>query len=93
MRSVMWEGPKAMMKPVVVALAEIYVPTKLRATLDPAKVQALAESIIERGQETPIQLRRDKDRYVLVTGLHRLEAVRALGERTIQALIVRARRL
>ncbi|MEX1206371.1 MAG: ParB N-terminal domain-containing protein [Dongiaceae bacterium] len=82
-----------MMKPVVVALAEIYVPTKLRATLDPAKVQALAESIIERGQETPIQLRRDKDRYVLVTGLHRLEAVRALGERTIQALIVRARRL
>ena len=81
------------MKPVVVALAEIYVPTKLRGTLDAAKVQALAESIIERGQETPIQLRRDKDRYVLVTGLHRLEAVRALGERTIEALIVRARRL
>ena len=82
-----------MMKSVAVALSEIYVPTKLRATLDPAKVQALAESIIERGQETPIQLRRDKDRYVLVTGLHRLEAVRALGERTIEALIVRARRL
>ena len=82
-----------MMKSVAVALAEIYVPTKLRATLDPAKVQTLAESIIEHGQETPIQLRRDKDRYVLVTGLHRLEAVRALGEPTIEALIVRARRL
>lgn len=80
-----------MMKPVAVKLAEIYVPQKLRKYLDPAKVDALAESIIENGLQSPIQVRRDKDRFVLVTGLHRLEAVRMLGEATIDALIVAAR--
>ena len=81
-----------LMKSVPVALDEIYVPVKLRAGLDPAKVAALAESILEQGQQSPIQVRRDKERYVLVTGLHRLEAVRSLGEKTIPALIVAARR-
>lgn len=80
-----------MFKPVAVRLAEIYVPVKLRATLDPGKVQTIAESIIEHGLRTPIQVRRDKDRLVLVTGLHRLEALKALGEETAQALIVSAR--
>ena len=79
------------MKPVAVRLEEIYVPDRLRATLDPQKVEAIAGSIIENGLQTPIQVRRDRDRYVLVTGLHRLEAVRALGEKTIEVLIVRAR--
>jgi ParB-like chromosome segregation protein Spo0J len=81
-----------MMKSVPVKLDEIYVPAKLRKALDPKKVEALAESIIQDGQQSPIQVRRDEDRYVLVTGLHRLEALRALGEATIDALIVRARR-
>lgn len=80
-----------MMKPVPVKLEEIYVPSKLRKELDAAKVEALAEDIMENGLQTPIQVRRDKDRYVLVTGLHRLEAARILGEETISALIVAAR--
>jgi ParB-like chromosome segregation protein Spo0J len=79
------------MKSVPVKLDEIYVPVKLRAPFDPQKVEAIANSIIENGLQTPIQVRLDKDRYVLVTGLHRLEAVRLLGEATIQAFIVRAR--
>lgn len=79
------------MKSVPVQIDEIYVPIKLRKELDAAKVDALAESIIDNGLQTPIQVRRDKDRYVLVTGLHRLEAVRTLGEATIDALIVAAR--
>jgi hypothetical protein len=32
-----------------------------------------------------------RNRYVLVTGVHRLEAMRALRETVIEALIVRAR--
>ena len=80
-----------MLTPVPLAVEEIYVPVKMRKTLDPDKVEALAESIIEDGQRTPIQVRRDKDRYVLVTGLHRLEALRALGEETVEVLIVGAR--
>ena len=44
---------------------------------------------MDKGLETPIQVRRDKDRYVLVAGLHRLEALRALGEASVPAYIVR----
>jgi sulfiredoxin len=81
-----------MMKDVPVELDEIYVPAALRKALDPAKVEALAESILEHGQESAIQVRRDKERFVLVTGLHRLEAMRMLGEKTIKAIIVSARK-
>lgn len=83
-----------MMQTHTIRLDEIYVPAKLRKTVDPAKVDALAESILETGLEVPIQVRRDeaKNRYVLVTGLHRLEAMRALGEETIDALFVKARK-
>jgi sulfiredoxin len=81
-----------MLETEAIKLDEIYVPVKLRKTLDAAKVDALAESILEKGQEVPIQIRRDKERFVLVTGLHRLEAVRALGEETIDAIIVSARK-
>ena len=81
-----------MLEAVVLKLDEIYVPVKHRRTLDEAKVEAIAESIIESGQQTPIQVRRGKDRYVLVTGLHRYEALKALGEETIKALIVSAPR-
>lgn len=81
-----------MLKALPVPLAEIYVPVKTRETLDTAKVAVLAESIMEKGLETPIQVRRDKDRYVLVAGLHRLEALRALGETAAPAYIVRTPR-
>ena len=81
-----------MLKTFVLNLDEIYVPVKLRKTLDEDKVETIAESIIEEGQKTPIHVRRDKERYVLVTGVHRLEALKALGEATIEALIVSAQR-
>ena len=83
-----------MMQTHKVRLDEIYVPVKLKKSVDAAKVGALAESILEKGLEVPIQVRREeaKNRYVLVTGLHRLEAVRALGEDTIDALFVSARK-
>jgi ParB-like chromosome segregation protein Spo0J len=51
--------------------------------------------MMENGQVTPIQVRLDaKDpvgRYVLVEGLHRLEALKALGETTVTAWLVQAR--
>ncbi|WP_366555837.1 ParB N-terminal domain-containing protein [Aquibaculum sediminis] len=70
----------------------IYVPTKLRTLLDPEKVEEIAASILEEGQKTPILVRRDGQRFVLVEGVHRLEACRALGESTITGLLVNARR-
>ena len=80
-----------MLNAVPIVLDDIYVPVKRRQTLDSARVEELAEDIIDNGLTTPIQVRRDKERYVLVEGLHRLEAARALGEPTIEALIVSPR--
>ncbi|MCP5365733.1 MAG: ParB N-terminal domain-containing protein [Hyphomicrobiales bacterium] len=80
------------MREIQVNIAEIYVPVEKRKSLDPGRVDAIAESIIDSGQEMPILLRQGKGRFVLVEGLHRLEACKALGETTITALMVQARR-
>jgi sulfiredoxin len=72
------------------AIANIYVPVKRRATLKPQVVQEIAQSMLEVGQQTPILVRRDGARFVLVHGLHRLEACKALGEETIEGYLVQA---
>lgn len=81
-----------LLKDEKIAIEAIYVPTKRRSTLDPKKVDALAEAILEKGQQSPILVRRDGERFVLVEGLHRLEAMKALGEARILATVVQARR-
>jgi ParB-like chromosome segregation protein Spo0J len=80
------------MRDEILRIEDIYVPTKRRQTLDPAAVNAIAESMLEEGQKTPIQVRRDGKRLVLVEGLQRLEACRSLGEETIIGIYVQARR-
>lgn len=47
--------------------------------------------MLENGQTTPISVRAADDGYVLVEGLHRLEALQALGESTVEAYLVHAR--
>ena len=79
------------MEDVTVKIDDIYVPAKRRREIDPQLVSSLAESILEKGLQVPIGVRRDEKRLVLVSGLHRLEACKALGEETITAVIVRAR--
>lgn len=81
------------MDDIEIVVEEIYVPAKRRLTLKPDIVEALAESIISEGLQMPILVRRDAAKnFVLVEGLHRLEACKALGEETILANIVQARR-
>ena len=80
------------MRTITVAIDDIYVPVKRRRDLNPETVETLAESIMEDGMKTPIGVRRDGDRFVLVSGLHRLEACKALGEQTINANVVQARK-
>lgn len=75
-----------------IAVDTIYVPTARRKTLHPETVRILAEDILENGQKTPIQVRHDGARHVLVEGLHRLEAIKWLGETTIDAYLVQAKR-
>jgi sulfiredoxin len=83
-----------MLEAHAIRLDDIYVPVKLKKTLDKDKVDLLAESILEKGLEVPIQVRRDeaKNRFVLVSGYHRLEAMRALGEASVEAITVSARK-
>ncbi|MEM7505426.1 MAG: ParB N-terminal domain-containing protein [Pseudomonadota bacterium] len=73
------------------AIARVRVPVKRLRTLDPAKVESLAEDMLENGQTTPIQVRSDKEDFVLIEGLHRLEALKALGEDTVAGYLVQAR--
>ena len=72
-------------------IKEIYVPVKRRASMNQQTVEALATAILEEGQKVPIQVRHDGKRFILIEGLHRLEACRALGEDTVLGVLVRAR--
>lgn len=73
-------------------IAAIRVPVKRVRTIDPARVEAIAESMLEEGQKTPILVRPDGEGFVLVEGLHRLEAMKALGDTTIEGYLVQARK-
>jgi len=66
------------------------VPVKRRSTLKPETVREIAQSMLEVGQQTPILVRRDGARFVLVEGLHRLEACKALGDETVDGYLVQA---
>lgn len=81
-----------MMRVQKVVIDDIYVPTARRKTLHPETARALAEDILENGMKTPIQVRHDGKRYILVEGLHRMEAARWLGETSIDAYLVQAKK-
>ena len=79
------------MEQMTFKIDEIYVPIKRRKTLNMKVVNEIAESMLEKGQLTPILVRRDGERFVLVEGFHRLEVCKALGEKTVVGFIVHAR--
>jgi uncharacterized ParB-like nuclease family protein len=81
-------GVEAMPKPESFPIDKIYVPVKRKKALKPELVQEIAESILEIGQQAPILVRPDEGRFVLVEGLHRFEACKALGEETIIGILV-----
>src|SRR3954468_5371593 len=83
-------GVEAVLKPESFLIEKIYVPVKRRKALKPDVVDEIAESILEIGQQAPILMRADQNRFVLVEGLHRLEACKALGETTIMGVLVSA---
>lgn len=72
-----------------IPLASIYVGERLRPT-DAARVAALAESISDTGLHAAIVVRPitgRKEKYQLVVGAHRFEAVQSLGHDEIKAVI------
>lgn len=75
-----------------IAIEDIYVPAPLRKTLKSESAEARAEDILENGMKMPIQVRHDGKRHILIAGIHRLEAAKALGETEIDGFIVQARK-
>ncbi len=76
----------------IFAIADVRIPVKRKKTLDPGKVDNIAQDMLENGQTTPIRLRTGKTGgYVLIEGYHRLEALRALGEDKVEGYLVNAR--
>lgn len=79
------------MEDIQIKIDEIYVPAARREEIKPEVVAELAESILAEGLKMPISVRKGNERYVLVSGLQRLEACKALGEETITAIVTAAR--
>lgn len=84
-------GDSTLLEKTAFPIDRIRVPVKRAKTLDAMKVKTLAESMLEEGQLTPIRVRADGENFVLIEGLHRLEALRALGEETVVGYLVHAR--
>ncbi len=71
-------------------ISEIYVPVKKMKQLDTSRVTEIAEGILEGENIVPIRVRSGDKRYVLIKGLHTLEALKALGEEEIEGYLTRA---
>ena len=69
-----------------IGIEEIKVQQRKRK-LDNCKVQELAESFANIGQLQPITVAKYNGMYRLVAGLHRLEAAKQIGWRTIEAML------
>jgi sulfiredoxin len=72
-----------MMKRATLAIADIYVPVKRRATLEQKRVDAIAASILDKGVQTSILVRADGARFVLVEACAIWRLPWRLGEKTI----------
>ena len=55
-----------MMKRTTLAIADVYVPVKRRATLEQKRAAEIAASILDKGLQTSILVRADGARVVLV---------------------------
>jgi uridine kinase len=63
------------------------VPVERRATLEQKRVDEIAVSMLDWRQQTTILMRSHGASFVLVEGLHRLEAGKALGEKTFSVFL------
>jgi len=80
-----------MLKVIQIKFEDIYVPAARRKELEQSKVDEVTERMMEGdAPEKPIRVREGKGRFVLLEGIHRMEASKALGEETIGAYIVQA---
>lgn len=58
-----------------------------RMVLDPEELDMLKASLLERGQQTPVEVVRTGNAYGLISGLRRIVALKAIGETHVLALV------
>ena len=73
-------------KIINIQVADVIVTTRLRTT-DEDKIRNLSESIASIGLLHPIAVAERDEKYVLLSGHHRLEAFKKLGRRCIPATV------
>jgi len=81
-----------MLKVVPVNIADIYVPTDRRKELVQGEVDAIVAAMMKGDAQKPIRVRQGKGRFVLIAGVNQLEASKQVGEASIDAYIVQARK-
>lgn len=81
----------ALLSAITIKISDIYIPSERRSEINLKEVEDLAEEMISETALKPIKVRKGKDRYVLISGINKLEAHKALGEDTIEAYVVKAR--
>ena len=79
------------MNVVEIPLNQIEVGDRLR-TVDPSWVEFLAASIAERGQDTPVWVRKigRTEKYALIAGGHRIAALKEAGKEVAIASVIKA---
>jgi hypothetical protein len=67
-------------------IAQVYVPLKRRATLDPKKAQEIAESILQIGLQSPILVRQDGERAIRCMAVRCSARVLARADEVIESV-------
>lgn len=82
------EGEGRVVKKLPLASVELHHLSRDRMVLDPDEMAALTASIDQRGQQTPIEvIALPGEKYGLISGLRRVEALQSLGVETVLAMI------
>lgn len=78
---------------LTVSLSSITVPAERSRSLDKDWAEALAAMFTDQGNKTAIEVRRgdEDDQYVLVSGLHRLEAAKLNGWEELTVRLIEAK--
>lgn len=74
----------------IVPISSIQTPDDRARSLDPQWAEALASMFRDHGNKVAIEVRKDGDGFVLVAGLHRLEAARICGWEELTVKVIEA---
>lgn len=71
-----------------IALGDVIVSEQVRKTFDPEFIQGLAASIQQVGQIAPVLVRQVGDKFSLIAGEQRFQALKLCGAKTVRAIVI-----